>query len=477
MLAVSVTGVWAASRPAVVTGAWVPATPSYTEHYFLVVTKEPDGAVSAFVRNPEYNLGAFVGVRSVTVSRSDVALNASGRATVHGTLNSDGTLALHGLATAGDLRFHRATPDDLRWFYPLPTPSWQYREPTATSDGWRVGTLDEVGMRNEPISAMMNRIAADRNPTLRSPYVQSVAIERHGMLVLDQYFYGFSKERPHDVRSAGKSVTTLLVGRAAEDTHAFTPRSRVLPLLPQYAPVKNDDARKDEITVADLMTMASGLACDDNDDSSPGNEDEMQSQPPGTDWYAYTLDLPMVSDPGTRALYCSAGINLLGAIVATETRVPLDRYFAERFAIPMQFLGYGMWLMPRPADAAYMAGGDLFRPRDFLKFGALLLDGGRWNGRQIVDTSWIAESVVPRTAPVGEGDRYGYGWHLSNVTVDGRDYAVVNAGGNGVQLMIVIPSLDLAIMVTAGNYNQFPVWQAFLPEFVIAAVRSCTRAR
>lgn len=458
MLAVSLVGVWAASRPAVITREWVPTNPAYTEHFFLIVSQRPDGTVTGFIRNPEYNAGAFVGTRPVAAS----------------DVNADGTLALPGVADVANLRFHRATPEDLRWYYPLASATWGYAAPTPLPDGWRVGTLRAAGMREAPIAALMNGIAAERDPTLRSPYVQSVAIERHGMLVLDQYFYGFTADLPHDVRSAGKSVTTLLVGRAIQDTHAFAPQSRVLPLLPQYAPVKNDDARKQRMTVADLMTMASGLACDDNDDSSPGNEDTMQSQPAGTDWYAYTLGLPMTSEPGTRALYCSAGINLLGAIVAAETHERLDEYFRERFAIPMQFLDYEVWLMPKPPGEAYMAGGDRFRPRDFLKFGALLLDSGRWHGRQIVDASWIAQSVVPRTAPVGEGDRYGYGWHLSSVTVDGRDYGVVNAGGNGGQLMIVIPSLDVAMMITAGNYNQFPVWRTFLPQFVTAAVRSCS---
>jgi CubicO group peptidase (beta-lactamase class C family) len=164
---------------------------------------------------------------------------------------------------------------------------------------------------------------------------------------------------------------------------------------------------------------------------------------------------------------------LLGAIIATETKQPLAQYFADRFAVPMQFGTYAMWLMPPPAGQAYMGGGDYFRPRDFLKFGQLLLDGGRWNGSQVVDPSWIAQSTEPRVAPEGEGDRYGYGWHVSSLDVDGATYHVVNAGGNGGQLMIVVPERDLAIMVTAGNYNQFPVWRSFLPSVTAAAIRSC----
>jgi CubicO group peptidase (beta-lactamase class C family) len=452
--AVSLAGLWAASRPAVLTQRWVPSAPTFSEHYFLVVSKKPDGTLEAFVRNPEYNAGASIGTHRLTSA----------------ALNADGTLSLY------HYRFHRATAQDLRWFYPLRSASWKYTAPQRLADGWKTGTLADVAMRESPLAAVLNGIAAERSPTLRSPYIQSISIARHGVLVLDQYFYGFTAQYPHDLRSAGKSVTTLMVGRAMEDTQAFSPSTRVLSVLRRYQPVKHDDARKERMTVGDLMTMASGLACDDNDDSSPGNEDTMQSQPAGTDWYRYTLDLPMTSEPGTHAVYCTAGINLLGAIVQTATRTPLDRYFHDRFAVPMQFGAYNMWLMPPPVSAAYMGGGDLMRPRDFLKFGELLLDGGRWQNRQIVDSRWIAQSIVPRTAPEGEGDRYGYGWHIAQVNVDGRAYRVINAGGNGGQLMMVVPALDLAVMVTAGNYNQFPVWRKFLPQIVTAAVRSCERS-
>lgn len=462
LAALSLTGVWAASRPAVFAYRWTPRRPAVVEHYFLVVSRSPDGTLRAFIRNPEYNEGARFGTRPL----SDFG----------GTAGPGGTLTLQHLPPSERaLTFHRATAQDLRWYYPLSRP-WTYKPPAPLGDGWRTGTIAGAGMRLAPVAALIDGIANLRTPTLRSPYIQSIAIARHGTLVLDQYFYGFTPSTPHDVRSAGKSVTTLLVGRAMQDTRAFSPDSRVLQLLHAYLPVKNDDARKKRMTVGNLMTMASGLACDDNDDASPGNEDTMQSQPRGTDWYRYTLDLPMASEPGTRAVYCTAGINVLGAIVQRETRVPLTRYFARRFAAPMQFQDYRMWLMPPPTNAAYMGGGDYFRPRDFLKFGELLLHGGRWRDTQIVDPAWIRESIVPRTAPVGEGDQYGYGWHLTEVAVDGRTYRVINAGGNGGQLLIVVPQLDLDVMVTAGNYNQFPVWRKFLPEIVTAVVRSCERS-
>lgn len=387
-------------------------------------------------------MGAYIGDRSVTVNGTHLMLQRASHADVTGSIDDDGTLTLQNVAEdGGDVRFHPATPEDLQWFYPNATGTWQYREPAALRDGWSVGTLFSAGMKLAPIAAFVNGIVATRKPTLRSPYIQSVTVARHGTLVLDDYFYGFTQAHPHDVRSAGKSVTGLMHGRAIEDTHRFGLGSPVLPVLPQFSEVRNNDARKQRMTVGDLLTMASGLACNDNDDASPGNEDAMQRQPPGTDWYSYTLDLPMTHDPGTYAVYCSAGINLLGAVIQTQTHVALTDYFQQRFAAPMQVQTYNMWIMPPPATAPYMAGGDRMRPRDFLKFGELLLDGGRWNGRRIVDANWIAQSMIPRTAPVGEGDRFGYAWHITSVPVAGRAYTVVSAGGNGGQLMLVVPQL------------------------------------
>ena len=55
-----------------------------------------------------------------------------------------------------------------------------------------------------------------------------------------------------------------------------------------------------------------------------------------------------------------------------------------------------MWIMPDPLEA-YMGGSNYYQPRDFLKFGQLILDGGMWNGRRIVDWSSISDSIVPRT--------------------------------------------------------------------------------
>ena len=437
------------------------------QHLLLYVRGGPDGTAQAFFRNPERNAGARVGMRDVKVSGDFVHLRRSGAPDIVGRWSRQSkTLTLQDPGLPGTFVFTRIDES--------PLPQYRYARPSETGDGWHTGTLAEVGMDGSAIVSLINKIRSTA-PSLRAPYIQSLLIARHGRLVLDAYFNGYDASRPHDVRSAGKSVTTLLVGKAIEHSRSFSPGSRVAAILSQYSPFANDDGRKERITLSNLMSMSAGYACDDNDGASPGGEDRMQSQIAQPDWYKFTVDLPMLFDPGSHALYCSAEINLLGAIVSKETRSWLPDYFYDNFARPMDFGPYAMWLVPPPVDDAYMAGGDEFRPRDFLKFGQLFLNGGRWNGRQIVAASWLAECGKKHAYVEDGGGDYGYGWHLSTFHVRGRTIHAISAGGNGGQLLYVVPQLDMAVIITAANYGQYPVWNRFGKQIVEDGILPATR--
>ena len=113
----------------------------------------------------------------------------------------------------------------------------------------------------------------------------------------------FDAARPHQMRSLTKSVIALLAGIAA-DRHAFDPRAPIVPQL-GYDALANPDPRKARITTLDLLSHRSGLACNDYDGTSPGNEVRLYEAP---DWVKAFLDLPMATDPNTVAHYCSGGM-------------------------------------------------------------------------------------------------------------------------------------------------------------------------
>jgi CubicO group peptidase (beta-lactamase class C family) len=278
-----------------------------------------------------------------------------------------------------------------------------------------------------------------------------------------------------------------MLGAAMMSGASLSPETPVYRLLDHRGPFAHPDPRKAGITLAHLMTHSAGLACNDNDDSSPGNEGTMQSQHAQPDWWKYTLDLPMAHDPGSRYAYCSANINLVGGALTEATGTWLPEYFERTVARPLQFGRHHWNLMPN--GEGYLGGGAFLRPRDLLKVGQAYLDGGVWNGRRIVAASWVAASTAPRIA-VDEattglstaefGNYYGRGadalaWHLNPLTVNGRTLRAYAATGNGGQLLLVIPEYDLTIVFTGGNYGQGGVWsrwgQSIVADRIIPALR------
>ena len=329
------------------------------------------------------------------------------------------------------------------------------------------------------MTALVRRIAAVDPADRRASLIHSVLVAHRGRLVLEEYFYGFDRDTTHDLRSAGKTFASVLLGAEMLRGTPIGPDTPLYPLLARRGPFANSDPLKARITLAHLMTHSSGLACDDNDEDSPGQEDRMASQAAQPDWWRYTLDLPMAHEPGAHYAYCSATMNLVGAALTEASGLWLPELFDRAVARPLQFGPYHWNLMPN--GEGYLGGGAYLRPRDLLKIGQAWLDGGVWNGRRIVDQAWTARSTAPAIpitpettglAPERFGDHYGgggvdgYAWHLGTIGPAGRRYRTYAATGNGGQMLIVVPELELAVVFTAENYRQGGIWSRWGDELV-----------
>jgi CubicO group peptidase (beta-lactamase class C family) len=350
-------------------------------------------------------------------------------------------------------------------------PKWTYRPPLALGDGWRTADLAAAGMEEARVGALL-RLLLDTDPWPQTaPLVHSLLVARHGKLVLEEYFYGYDASRPHEMRSAGKTLASILAGVAIQGGAKLAPGTPVYASFPEYASFANPDPRKKAMTLEHLMTMTSGLACDENDDGSPGNEMRMQTQTAQPDWFKFALDLPMAAAPGDKAAYCSAGVNLAGAMVRNASRTWLPELFERRLARP---LGFGMWHMNlTPTGEGYMGGGIHLRPRDALKLGQVYLDGGVWGGKRIVSRSWVETST--RSHPMSSKGTDGYDWHVMDVRAGDRVYKEYEANGNGGQFVIVVPEADIVVVFTAGNFMNYGVWRRFrdeyLPQYILASIR------
>ena len=430
-----------------------------------------NGSLTAVIRNPEFNLFRQnvyrVESRGSTVKFSDTKDSSNN---FEAKLDANrAQFVAHLPNVDGELVFKKQETG--------PQVDYKYRKPAEIDDGWATADLNDVGLDPEQIAQLIRQIL-NADPVNNPIKIHSLLIARRGKLALEEYFSGSTREQPHTMRSASKTFAPLLVGIAHERGANVHIDTLVYAQFREYKETANPDPRKSKITVRDLMTMTSGFACDDNDENSPGNEDVMQRQMAQLDWYKYTLDLPMARDPGgDQAVYCTAGINLLGGIVRNATHTWLLEFFYENVARPLQIKTYHWNLMPN--GDGYAGGGLYLRPRDQLKLGQLYLNDGVWNGKRVVSKDWVEKSIFRQSTfgkTFGADHDYGYGWHLYHFEVGGRSYRAYAAGGNGGQIVMVIPDLDLVVGFTGGAYGEFAKWYRWqtelVPQFIIPAAAS-----
>ena len=452
---------------------WSASLRPYTPRYelFVTFTRRADGSLAGFIRDPIGNFGTMAPFDSVTVAGT--ALSIVTRAHHYtGSLTDDpNTISIH-IGTGSPMTFHRVDGTGALGFLPRTGFDDSAPEkPVENGDGWSTASLIDAGIDPAPIVSIVHTLASEAPASPRAPYLQGLLVARNGRLVLDEYFYGFDAATPHDVRSAGKSLDAALFGIALTMNPRLDVTAPVMQWLP-YTTYENADPRKSRMTIANLFDMTSGLACDDNDDNSPGNEDTMQSQTAQSDWYKYMMDLPMQREPGAEpAVYCSGGLNILGGIIARATHAWTPQLFDERFARPLQFGEYHLQLTP--GNEMYLGGGSYFLPRDFIKLGQLFLQQGRWMGRRLFSTDWAAQAVRPQSGLTAPGD-YGYAWHLTTYAANGTTFPAYEAQGNGGQYLIVVPKLQLVIGILSANYGDYFTWRTFhdlIAQPIVAACR------
>jgi CubicO group peptidase (beta-lactamase class C family) len=453
---------------------------------YLKIYRNAEGLLVGAFRNPDFNSNGGASLFRVAREGDKVLLTARPVETLPEIRHSatlvgwPDRLQIFWPDVGRVLELARRTPEQAPDFFPRPPgePAYAYKVPPATGDGWATARAGEVGIDEAALTRLVQKLIAADPAARRPSLIHSLLVARRGKLVLEEYFFGFDRDRPHDTRSAGKTFASVMLGAAMREGTKIAPETRVYDLLAEMGPFANPDPRKSRITLAHLMTHSAGFACNDYDDASPGNEDTMQTQSRQPDWWKYTLDLPMAHEPGQRYAYCSANMNLMGAALTTATRTWLPQLFERTVARPLQFGPYSWNLSP--TEEGYLGGGSWLRPRDLLKVGQAYLDGGVWRGRRIVDASWVTRSTAPhmRISPATTGlsaeefqNSYmeaddGYAWHLGAVRSGERTYRDYAASGNGGQLLIVVPELDLVVVFTGGNYRQGGIWLRWKDEIV-----------
>jgi CubicO group peptidase (beta-lactamase class C family) len=334
--------------------------------------------------------------------------------------------------------------------------SYSYHQPAKLNDGLLTGDINQSGLDPSLLNDMMNKIVAGKYPG-----VHSILIIKDGKLVFEEYFYEYTADSLHELRSASKSFVSALTGQALQKEFITSKNEAVLAYFPGYIP-SNASPLKQRITIENLLTNQSGLNYDISDPKSVGDETKMNYS---DDWVKYTLDLPMIDTPGGKGRYASGNPIILGRIIEKASGRSLSAFANENLFKPLGIQHYKWNFKPDKSSAEDFC--QLYlRPRDMAKFGLMYLDGGKWGNRQVVPASWVEASFSKHS--MVQNVNYGYLWWLKYLEKDGLRYNGMAAQGNGGQKIFLFPDQQLVVVTTGGNYNS----QSHADELIVTYILS-----
>jgi CubicO group peptidase (beta-lactamase class C family) len=269
------------------------------------------------------------------------------------------------------------------------------------------------------------------------PRLRSLLVSHNGNLIVEKYFNGSTAERAANVKSVSKSIMSALVGIAIEQGHVNSLDQPISDFYGDLLPNRTD-ARKDSITVGNLLSMQAGL-----ETTSFYNYGAWVLS---DDWIRFALDQPLQSAPGTKLQYSTGNTHLLSAILTEATGKSTLTFAREVLAAP---LGFHLAAWPQDPKGVYFGGNNMeLTPRQMLAFGELYINNGRANGRQVIPESWIRTSLQPLAESAREEGRfYGYGWWM-------REMAGMQASfawGYGGQFIMLVPDLSLVVVTTSSS--------------------------
>jgi len=338
---------------------------------------------------------------------------------------------------------------------PAPTPTL---EPELgaywPTDGWRTSTPEQMCMDSETLARMFSDIEEQHYS------IHSLLVVRHGYLVADAYLHPRTRDTKHNVYSCTKSVVSALIGIAIEEAFIDGVDQPILDLFPGRI-ASNLDASKRKMTLENVLTMSVGLECRDSYLYEWHGLEQMRDS---EDWVRFVLDLPMVEEPGSRFEYCNGASYLLSAIIQNTTGMTALEYAQERLFSP---LGITDVEWPSSTEGITMGYRELrLRPHDMAKIGYLYLNGGQWDGEQVVPAAWAEASTQEQISARTLQDGYGYQWWVDASGI----YLALGYGG---QFIFVAPEQDLVVVTTGMMIGEsFGTPERLLKNFIIPAIQS-----
>ena len=336
----------------------------------------------------------------------------------------------------------RISLDELSQNYPglfgLTKGSNSIEQPEEINDGLKTKALGESKLDPVVLQTMVDSI---NNGEFGK--VHSVLIAEDGKLVFEKYFDGFSINDLNSLQSCTKSIGSILIGEAIDKGFIKNVNQKVIDFFPDY---KNKvDVKWNDVELKNLLTMSTGIDWERSvhDRIYNTSEDVIKS----------TFEQKFSHRPGELFEYRNPQTDLLSGIIINTTKQSVQDFAKEYLFDPLKITQFS-WNNFKKTNYPLMSGSLALSAREMLKIGQLVLDNGKWDGKQIVSQKWIEQST---SFKINSGQMFGYGylwWLVESQTKPGLK--VIIATGISGQHIVIVPQIKLAVVTTADNMDKEP---------------------
>jgi CubicO group peptidase (beta-lactamase class C family) len=314
---------------------------------------------------------------------------------------------------------------------------------------------EEAGFNRDSINALDDIISDFKQRDYRG-----LMVIKDNRIVLEYYYNSFWRNHLHDIRSAGKSITALLLGVAIkeglvknldQDVYSFFPKEKYPDLNKDYKKVK----------LIHLLNMVSGLDADSDDSDTPGNAGKWIAK---DEWVKYLLSIPLANKPGKKWVYADINAVLIGAIIEEKSGMSLRDFAKQKVFDPLEIKEF--YWYTNAANQTGAAGNLYISALDFAKLGLLVANKGKWGNMQLADYNYMDRLLKENSPAIGNynplADGYGMLWYRSKRKFGSKEVEYLWASGNGGNHLVIIPKENMVVAMTAGGYgNWYPHTRAY----------------
>ena len=333
---------------------------------------------------------------------------------------------------------------------PMSVPQPASEPEPEIDNSWKLDTPENHNMNPELFSRMHTALADSK--------VYAMVTAKDGVIIDEYYGDGYDETSTFALHSVSKSFTGALVGVATRQGLIGSVDDPLSDYLPQVLELQ--DTRKQQLTLRHLLTHTSGLEWYEWG-GGQSNWKEFRSAP---DWVEYILGRTLAAEPGALFNYSTGNTHLLSAALQQAAGQDQLSYAKEQLFTPL-----GMESVTWGADPqGVIDGGNGIEmsARDAARFGQLYLDGGIWNGEQLIPADWLEESTTVRNAgPGGSTGQYGYQWWVRSF----GGYDTYYAFGAWGQYIFVVPELELVTVIASHYPENSYAPRPYFTDYVLAA--------